>query len=202
MGKAIERYKGEQLANYVNKDKRSYEWRTNDELLVSYALGKTMGDMVHTSEVAQKAREYTLSRMICNAVFEADIELIQTIVTRIDGTIPAEGNQEKYATAFGDALNEVLEMPTGQQMEVDQDDIPIIAMAKAVVYAATARVGSNVAKRKERNMAAKMILERTGGRKVAPTPLLVETVYVEPDWMQLEGGENASGNVGGEDPAE
>jgi len=202
MSNAIDIYRGEKLSKFVNKKRKDFEWRTNDELLVSYALGKTMGQMVYTSEVAQKAREYTLARMICNAVFEADIELIQTIVTRIDGTIPAEGKQEQYATAFGDALEEVMEMDIGEQMNVAPEDKPIIAMAKAVIYAATNRVGSNVAKRKERNMAAKMILERTGGRKVSPTPLQLETVYVEPEWMQLEGGKDASENVGGEDPAE
>lgn len=192
MSRAIQRYRDEKLANFVGKNKRSYQWRTNDELLVSYALGKTMGEMVYTSEVAQKAREYTLSRMICNAVFEADVELIQTLVTRIDGTIPAEGNQGNYATAFGDAIDEVLEMDIGDQMNVLPEDTPILAMAKAVIFTATNRVGANVAKRKERNLATKMILERTGGRKTSPTPLQIETVYVQPDWMGLpEGGEQS-----------
>jgi len=196
MGAAIEKYRGDKLAAFVNKNKRSYEWRSNDELLVTYTLGRTMGDIVRTSEIAQKAREYTLSRMICNAVFETDIELIQTIVSRIDGTIPAEGKQDQYATAFGDALEEVMELSLGEQMNVTPEDTPITAMAKAVVYVATNRVGSNVAKRKERNMAAKMILERTGGRKVAPTPLQLETVYTEPDWMRLsEGGEKSDEQV-------
>ena len=195
MSSAIQKYRGDKLSEFVNKNKRSYEWRTNDELLVSYALGKTMGEIVHTSEVAQKAREYALARMICNAVFETDVELIQTIVTRIDGTIPAEGTQGMFATAFGDALDEVLEYTKAEQMEVTEDDTPIIAMAKAVVYLATNRVGSNVAKRKERNLAAKMLLERTGGRKTSPTALQSEIVYVEPEWMGLpEGEENEENN--------
>jgi len=179
-------------ARFRRKDGADYEWRDNDELLTDYALSKTMGDLVRTSEVAIKARDYALSRMICNAVFEIDIELIQTIVSRIDGTIPSEGNTDKYATAFGDALEDVLEYSNAEQMEVKETDRPIIAMAKAVVYAATNRVGSNLARKKERNLAAKMLLERTGGRKVAPTPLQLETVYVEPKWMGLpKGGEDS-----------
>lgn len=175
-------------ARFRRKDGADYEWRDNDELLTDYALTKTMGDLVRTSEIAIKARDYALSRMICNAVFEVDIELIQTIVQRIDGTIPAEGKTDSYATAFGDALEDVLEYTQAQQMEVTPEDRPIIAMAKAVVYAATNRVGSNLARKKERNLAARILLERTGGRKIAPTPLQIETVYVEPDWMKLPEG--------------
>jgi len=176
-------------ARFRRKDGADYEWRSNDELLTDYALLKTMGDLVKTSENAIKARDYALSRMICNAVFEVDIELIQTIVQRIDGTIPAEGKTDSYATAFGDALEDVLEFTSKEQMEVVPSDTPIIAMAKAVVYAATNRVGSNLARKKERNLAARMLLDRTGGRKTAPTPLQLETVYVEPEWMKLPEGE-------------
>lgn len=177
-------------ARFRRKDGADYEWRSNDELLTDYALVKTMGQLVKTSESAVKARDYTLARMICNAVFEVDIELIQTIVSRIDGTIPAEGKTNSYATAFGDALEDVLEFSSKEQMEVTPDDTPIIAMAKAVVYCATNRVGSNLARKKERNLAARMLLERTGGRKIAPTPLQLETEYIEPEWMQLPSGED------------
>lgn len=177
-------------ARFRRKDGADYEWRSNDELLTDYVLTKTMGDMVKTGEAAVRARDYTLAKMICNAVFEVDIELIQTIVSRVDGTIPAEGKINSYATAFGDALEDVLEYSKSEQMEVTPDDPPIIAMAKAVVYCATKRVGSNLARKKERNLAAKILFERTGGRKIQPTPLQIETKYVEPEWMSLPEGNN------------
>ena len=78
-------------------------------------------------------------------------------------------------------------------MKVYPDDAPIIAMAKVLVHVASQPVGGNYAKRKERNLAASMVLERTGGRKVEPTRPLLETRYIEPDWMEDGEGEQGQG---------
>lgn len=172
---------------------------TLDEYMARVCLDRTMGDVVHSREVATNAKQYTVASMIFNAVFEMDVDLIRTIALRIDGTVPAEDQRDGYANIIGDAIEDVLSYEKVNQLQITPSDKPVIAMAKALVYVATQAAGSNYAKRKERNLAAQMILERTGGRKVEPTRPLIETVYVEPEWLQLPGDkEETSGNPGTE----
>jgi len=154
-----------------------------------------MGEVAYSREVSENARSYTVTSMIYNAVVEVDVELIKTIILRVDGTVPSEKNRESYANLFGDALDDVLSYDRADQMMVTSNDTPIIAMAKALIYAATQPVGSNYQKRKERNLAASIILERVGGRKIEPKMLAIDTVYVEPDWM-LEGGDEVADQSG------
>ena len=178
-------------------DPRVYD-TTLDNYLTNVCLCRTMGDVVHSRDVAQNAKQYTVACMIFNAVFEMDVDLIRTIALRIDGTIPEEDKREGFANILGDAIEDVLSYGQPEQLQVTPLDPPIIAMAKALVFIGTQPCGSNYAKRKERNLAAQMILERTGGRKVQPTRLQVETKYVKPDWMQLEtGGSDADEDSSG-----
>lgn len=169
-----------------------------DDYLTDVCMLRTMGDVVKSRESAQNAKAYTLAQIIYNAVFEMDVDLIRTIVLRIDGTIPVEDTREDYANIMGDALEDVLSYSKAEQMEIREYDTPLIAMAKALVYIGTQPCGNNYAKRKERNLAAQMILERCGGRKVQPTRLDAQIEYVEPEWMQLmgevEGREDDSGD--------
>lgn len=168
---------------------REYD-TTLDNYLTFVCLGRTMGDVVRSREVATNAKQYTVASMIFNAVFEQDVDLIRTIALRIDGTVPEESKRAGYANILGDAIEDVLSYERAVQLQVTPQDPPIIAMAKALVYIGTQPCGSNYAKRKERNLAAQMILERTGGRKVQPTTLQVTTEYVEPEWMQLSSGKD------------
>lgn len=161
--------------------------QTIDQYLTFVALDRSMGDVCRMREVATNARAYTINSMIFNAVFELDVELIKTIGTRIDGTVPEEGKREGYANILGDAIEDVLSYEQSAQLQIVPEDRPIIAMAKVLVHVATQPAGNNMTKRKERNLAAGMILERTGGRKVQPTKPLIETKYVEPDWMLGDG---------------
>lgn len=144
-------------------------------------------------ETSTNARSYTVTSMLYNAVFEVDVELIKTIVLRIDGTVPSEKKRDSFANLFGDALDDVMNYERADQLKVVPSDPPIIAMAKALVYIATQPVGNNFQKRKERNLAANIILERIGGRKVEPKRLEIDTVYVEPAWM-LGGETSGSGD--------
>lgn len=169
---------------------REYD-TTLDNYLTEVCLMRTMGDVVHSREVATNAKQYTVASMIFNAVFEMDVDLIRTIALRIDGTVPEESKRDGYANLLGDAIEDVLSYEQAVQLQVTPGDSPIIAMAKALVYIGTQPCGSNYAKRKERNLAAQMILERTGGRKVQPTMAQIETKYVEPEWMRLSGGQDA-----------
>jgi len=172
-------------------DARTYD-TTLDNYLINVCLGKTMGDVVRSRDIAQNAKQYTVASLIYNAVFEMDVDLIRTIALRIDGTVPEENKREGYANILGDAIEDVLSYEQANQLQVTPQDQPIVAMAKALVYIGTQPCGRNYAKRKERNLAAQMILERTGGRKVQPTRLNIETRYVEPEWMQLGTTEGAS----------
>lgn len=176
---------------------RDYD-TTLDNYMANVCLFRTMGDVVKSREVATNAKQYTVNSMIFNAVAEKDVDLIRTIALRIDGTVPEEDKREGYANIFGDALEDVLEMPLSDQLNIKSYDPPVIAMAKALVYIGTQPCGSNYAKRKERNLAAQMILERCGGRKVQPTRPELTVEYVEPEWMQLptseEGQEDGSGD--------
>ena len=167
---------------------------TLDNYLTNVCLGRTMGDVVRSRDIAQNAKQYTVASMIFNAVFEMDVDLIRTIALRIDGTVPEEDKRDGYANILGDAIEDVLSYEQAVQLQVTPLDQPIIAMAKALVFVGTQPCGSNYAKRKERNLAAQMILERTGGRKVKPTRIETQIEYVEPEWMQLEGGNDGDSN--------
>jgi hypothetical protein len=160
-----------------------------DEYLSRVCLTRTMGDVVKMRESAMTAKAYTIASMVFNAVFEMDVELIKTIAFRVDGTVPEENKRDSYANLLGDAIEDVLSYDEARMLTVTPDDTAIIAMAKVLVYVATRSAGTNYMARKERNLAASMILERTGGRKVGPTKPLLTTEYVEPDWMGLPEGE-------------
>ena len=160
-----------------------------DEYLSNVVIDKTMQDVVRGREVANNAKAYTINGMIFNAVFELDVELIKTLTTRVDGTVPEEGKREGCANILGDAIEDVLSYDDREMLKVLPSDAPIIAMAKVLVYVSTQPAGNNMARRRERNLATQIILERTGGRKVQPTKPLLETKYVEPEWMGLPDGE-------------
>ena len=156
---------------------------TVDQYLTDVCLSRTMGDVVKVRESSTNARGYTVNSMIFNAVFELDVELIKTLATRVDGTVPIEGKRKGYANLLGDAIEDVMGYETQRQLQIVPEDSPIIAMAKVLVHVASQPAGNNTSRRRERNLAAQMILERTGGRKVEPTKPLLETKYVEPEWM-------------------
>lgn len=166
---------------------------TVDEYLSRVVLEHTMGDIVKHREHSKTARDFAVNSMVFNAVFEMDVDLIKTIATRVDGTVPNEGQRSGYANLLGDAIEDVLSYESREMITVTPQDPPIIAMAKVLVYVATKQAGTNYMARKERNLASSMILERTGGRKTAPTKPALETKYVEPDWMGLPEGSEDEG---------
>lgn len=175
---------GESTEMILLPEKGQYD-TTLDNYLTNVCLMRTMGDVARAREVATNAKQYTVASMIFNAVIECDVDLIRTIALRIDGTIPEEDKRDGFANLIGAAIEDVLSYDQAEQMQVSSEDLPIIAMAKALVYAATQPCGGNYAKRKERNLAAQMILERCGGRKVSPTRIEARIEYVEPEWMKL-----------------
>ena len=171
--------------------KQHYEG-TMDSYLTDVCTNKTLGEVVYNRENAPNTRAYVVNSLIFNAVFDQDVDLIKTIITRIDGLVPEENKREGYANILGDALDTVLQYDTPDQSVLTHNDTAIIAIAKVLVVKASNPVGTNYMARKERNLAAQMILERTGGRKIGPTKPLLETKYVEPEWMRIGDGDGKS----------
>ena len=182
--------------NIIQIEKREYD-TSLDGYLTEVCLGRTMGEVFLSREVATNAKQYTVASMVFNAVAECDVDLIRTIALRIDGTVPEEDKRNGFANLIGMALEDVLSYDQPQQLQVYEYDPPIIAMAKALIFVATQPCGQNYAKRKERNLAAQMILERTGGRKVKPTALEARVEYVEPEWMRLGASEEENNGSSG-----
>lgn len=167
--------------------KRHYD-QSMDAYLTDVCTNNTMGQVVYNREFAGNTKAFVVNSLIFNAVFEMDVDLIKTIITRIDGLVPEENKREGYANILGDALDTVLEYDEASKSMVTNDDTAIIAIAKVLIAKAVKSTGSNYMARKERNLAAQMVLERTGGRKIGPTKPMLETKYVEPEWMQISGG--------------
>jgi len=175
--------------------KAEYGPATVDSYLTDVCIAKTLGQLVYTREHANNMRAYTVASMVFNAIFEQDIDLIKTIVRRVDGLVPDEDKRGGYANILGDALEDVLSYESKEQMVLTPDDPVIIGIAKVLVYKSTAMVGSNQMLRRERNSAAEMILERVGGRKTGPTKPLLDKQYIKPAWM-LGGEDDGEGDTG------
>ena len=154
-----------------------------DEYITTLCLDRTIGEIWKTREHSRNARAFFGTSLIANAVFDMDIGLIEQIANRIDGTVPEKGERDKFANLIGNAIDDVLDMEKAEQLAVQPDDTTIIAIAKAVIYIATAPVGNNPSKRKERQKAVDLILNRTGGKRIEPVKDAMRLEYVEPDWM-------------------
>lgn len=160
-------------------------WTGIDDYLTYLCLEKTIGEVLEMRERAPNAKCYFAAQLIFCAVFETDIGCIQQVVERVDGTIPEEGERDKFANIFGDALDDVLELDNVEQLRIFPQDPCIIAIAKATYSISVCPVGKNVNKKKDRQKAIEMILKRTGGRKSEPTRETKVIEYVDPEWMSL-----------------
>lgn len=161
-----------------------------DEYLTTICLEKTLGDVVKTYESASNARAYWTNALFIDAVFNKNISAIDLIATRVDGLIPAEGERYRYANLLGEAISDVMSYKSAKEiMTLYPEDPCIIALAKAIYAISVQDAGNNYGKKKDKQKATEMILERTGGRKTEPTKNLLETKYVEPEWSRLPKGE-------------
>ena len=162
-----------------------------DEYLTTICLERTIGQVVKSYESAANARAYWTNALFVDAVFNKNISAIDLIATRVDGLVPAEGERYKYANILGDALADILNYESAKDiMTIYPDDPCIIALAKAIYAISVQDAGNNYGKKKDKQKATEMILERTGGRKTEPTRNLLETKYVEPEWAKLPEGES------------
>lgn len=167
-----------------NKWKQSFnDEQKLDEYISKMCLEYPISSMLQ-ARAATNARTYYAASLIYNAIFDMDMGLINQIANRIDGTVPNSEDRDSYANIFGDALEDVMDYDSADQFTIFPTDSCIIALAKATYVIATSEVGTNVQKKKDRQLANDLILNRCGGKKTEPTRPLIETVYVEPDWMK------------------
>lgn len=144
-----------------------------------------MSEIVKSRESAANARAYFVANLVCDAVFNQDIDVCKQIITRIDGAVPDEESRSGYANIFGDALDDVLGYEKADQLQIYPEDLGVIAIAKVVIFSSMKEVGRNFQMRKSKNDAIDLILNRVGGRKTKPTKPLLETTFEDPDWMKL-----------------
>lgn len=138
---------------------------------------------------APTARTAFVASTICQAIFDLDIGLISEIVKRIDGLAPSKGDMGAFSNIFSDALNDVLEYTSADQMTVYPTDTPIIALAKATVAISVSDPGKNMQARKDRQKAVTMILDRIEGRRSEPAKPVELPEYEEPSWIGLAEGD-------------
>lgn len=154
-----------------------------DDYLTRLLLTKTMGEIVKIAQTASNVRGMWGAGLVFNAVFDRDMGCIKQIAERIDGPVPDRKERDGFANILGDAIEDVLDYPAAEQTTVNQDDLGIIAVAKAVVYVSMMPVGNNVQLKKDRQSAVEMVLKRVGGKRMEPVKQLVMPEYVDPDWM-------------------
>ena len=146
-----------------------------------------MGQVVRTAEgqvpkvgfpnYEKNAAQHLVSRMFTDAVFNQDIYVIQTIINRIDGGLPKDCEVDDYRTLFGDCMLEVLSMEKATRLKIYPEDTVMLALCKALYDIASEdiywdnengkRRKPPTDKKKERDAALRMVLERAGGRKTA-----------------------------------
>lgn len=144
------------------------------------------------------ASMFLVSRIFTDAVFNQDIRAIQLIINRIDGGLPKDTEVGDYQTLFGDCLTEVLGAVDGSQLKVRPDDSVMLALCKSLYsiavediyydYASARRRKPSDAKKRDRDAAMRMVLERVGGRRtlVPAADGKVEEVSVAPWIARLE----------------
>ena len=157
---------------------------TIDEHLQQTILMKTIGEVLSLHEKATNAKALFVAHLIFDSVFNYDIQSLKQIISRVDGGVPDAQKRRHYANIFGDAIEDVLSYTNKEDLKIQPDDICIIAMAKVVVWVSMSDPGKNLQKKKDKQDAIQIILERTGGRKSEPTKQLATTNYVNPEWMQ------------------
>lgn len=174
----------EELA--IEKTRKEYKSADLDATLTHTCLNMSLGDVVQRRENARNTRHLLAAELVYNAVFNADVGLIDQIAKRIDGQTPTSKERKSYANYLGNALDVVLDLPAEEEyLNLYVDDPAIIALAKACVFVAMRPDNGNFQKRKEKHTAVDIIFNRTGGRKVEPVREALEEKYIDPDWLDV-----------------
>ena len=179
-----------ELSTQRTEDSKSWtQAGAMDQYLTTCCLEKTIGEVNALGMAAQNVRARFGCQLIMQCIFSSDafspdINIIKQVIKRIDGTVPDADQREGYANLIGDALEDVMDMTAADQTQVYPDDLTIIALAKAILYVSMQDCGKNYQKKKDRQTAIEIILERTGGRKSAPVKQTETVSYIAPTWRQ------------------
>ena len=166
-----------------------------DDHLLEVVMNKNMEQIYNLRETCPNARGFYIANMICQAVMELNIELIEEIVTRIDGPAPDTTARENAANFFGDAMADVLRAPVREAFTYRGSDPAIITLAKATYIIANAPTRGNQAKMKQQRKAVTLINSRVSGRRSGTTMKSLDTEYVAPDWFKGLIGETSEEDV-------
>lgn len=176
---------------------RTKEEVSLDATTARYALELTWGELIQLAERAPDAESWWVANKFIDGILCEDIRTIKQIVSRIDGTAPADIDIKKYQTAFGDALREVFAIQDEADLvNIYGNESVMIAIAKTVFKISSWRgkfngkkfIQLSSDKKAEKDQAVAMIYERIGGRKTTPRKTDVAK-FVSPDWMGLPEGE-------------
>jgi hypothetical protein len=147
------------------------------------------------------AKSHLASQMFTDAVFNSDIRMIQTIISRIDGGLPKDTEVDEYQTLFGDSMNQVLEMTSNTQLKVLPTDTVMLALCKSLFDIASSdiyhelksdkhgnkwskKINPSTERKQARDSALRLVLERSGGRKTATAAKIKELGKVRvADWI-------------------
>jgi len=143
----------------------------------------------------QNAAMYLVCRLFTDAVFNEDIRAITLIIDRIDGSTPKDVDMAVYRTEFSDCLNEIMAMTEGQQLMVRPSDTVMMALCKALYSISVQDIywddrkqkpikNPSDSRKKERDAALRIVLERTGGRKTKTAKLDQEEVVEVAGWIE------------------
>ncbi|MCF0108476.1 MAG: hypothetical protein HUJ59_05730, partial [Bacilli bacterium] len=179
---------------------RNGKWEDQESLdkaLTETCINSTFAEINMLRETTTSIKQGFLCDLLTDAMFSVkkkiglwpDINLILTIVHRIDGTVPEEETRESYANLFGDALEEVMQLPDDKQSNPGFHEPILTALAKATIMIARAPA-YNAGERKEKAAAVDLIFNRMEGRKSGPVKAQLEERYISADWRKkLEKGE-------------
>ena len=141
----------------------------------------------------RNAAQHLVAQMFTDAVFNQDIRTIATIINRIDGGLPKDTEVDDYQTLFGDAMTQVLESDKASQLKVTPDDTVMLALCKSLYDLASQdiywdpvenrRCKPSTDRKKDRDAALRMVLERAGGRKTTTQVQDRETSYELAGWI-------------------
>lgn len=167
-----------------------------DEQLTGLCLNTCIGSINRLREEAETLRQAFICNLIWGCIFgedggySPDVGMIQTVIKRIDGSVPEKGKRDGYANIIGEAIEAVLSLKnTGMELALQPTDTTLTALCKVLVAVSMEDVGKSMARRKDRQLATEIILERTGGLRSEPSKEVETIVYVEPAWMQLPEGD-------------
>lgn len=165
--------------------------RLSDVVQMSEGMRPGIGPDSHAGTA--NAATYLVCRMFTDAIFSQDIRTIQLIINRVDGGLPKDVEVDDYQTQFSDCLNQIMAMPTGEQLKLKPEDTVMMALCKALyalsvqdIYWDDARGKMrrpSIDKKQERDAALRMVLERTGGRKTLVVAHDVKEDVETADWI-------------------